>query len=99
VTVSYRLTARARADIDGIGQWIASGGSRARAISFTAELEARCARLVEFPEAARFWPEYGAGIRAVPFGRFLILYRWRPESAMVLVVRVVGAVQLARPMS
>ena len=49
---TYRLTARARADSDGIAVWIATSGDSARAISFTEELEARCAQLVDFPEAA-----------------------------------------------
>jgi hypothetical protein len=58
----------APADIDGIAVWIAAGGSHARA-SFTKRLEARCARIVDFPEAARLRPEYGrASGRA--FGAF-----------------------------
>ena len=96
---TYRLTARARADIDGIAAWIAAGGNRARAISFTGDLEARCARLADFPEAARLRPEYGPGIRAVPFGRFLILYRWRAERQVVEVSRVVGAAQRPGPVA
>lgn len=94
-----RLTARARADIDGIAVWIATGGSRARAISFTQELEARCAQLVDFPEAARLRPEYGAGVRVVPFGCFLILYRWQAERRTVVVSRIVGAAQRPGPVA
>lgn len=92
-----RLTARARADIDGIAVWIATSGDRARAISFTQELETRCAQLVDFPEAARLRPEHGPGVRAVPFGRFLILYRWQADRQVVVVSRVVGAAQRPGP--
>lgn len=95
---AYRLTARARADIDSIAMWIAAGGNRARAVTFTEELEARCAQLADFSEAAQLRPEYGPGIRAVPFGRFLILYLVEPGEA-VLVVRVVGAAQRPGPVA
>lgn len=94
-----RFAARALADIEGIGDHIAAGGHATRARTFTAELRARCARLVDFPEAAPQRPEFGAGVRAVPFGRFLILYRWQAERGVVRVSRVVGAAQRPRPVA
>jgi plasmid stabilization system protein ParE len=54
---------------------------------------------VDFPEAARLRPEYGAGVRVVPFGCFLILYRWQAERRTVVVSRIVGAAQRPGPVA
>lgn len=91
------LTRRALADIEAIGDRIASEGSPRRAVSFTREMRARCGDLAEFPERARLRPEHGVGVRALPFGRFLVLYRWLPERGVVRVSRVVGAAQRPLP--
>ncbi len=93
-----RFTVRASADIRSIGLYISDGGNPVRARSFTKELRARCVRIVDHPGAAPLRPEYEAGIRAVPFGRFLILYLAGPGGA-VLVVRVVGAAQRPGPVA
>ncbi len=91
-----RFTVRASADIRSIGLYISDGGNPIRARSFTKELRARCAQIVDHPGAAPLRPEYGMGVRAVPFGRFLILYLVEPRGA-VLVIRVVGAAQRPGP--
>ena len=48
--------------------------SPARAASFVQELRARCRQLSEFPDAAPIRPEFGAGVRASVFGKYLIFY-------------------------
>jgi plasmid stabilization system protein ParE len=92
-----RFTARARADIEAIGRRIAEESSRARAIAYTQALEVGLARLDEFPESARLCPDYGVGVRALVFGRFLVLYRREAAAGMVVVLRVVAAAQWPRP--
>ena len=93
-----RFAARAVADIEEIGDYIATGGNPTRSRTFTRALRARCARIPDYPGAAPLRPDYGADIRAVPFGRFLILYLVEASGA-VLVVRVVGAAQRPGPVA
>lgn len=88
-----RFNVRALADIEDIGNRIASGGGPLRAFTYTRDLRARCGQLIDVPEVGRLRPEYGPSVRAVPFGRFLILYRWQSGRG------VVGAAQRAKPAS
>lgn len=88
---------QARRDIDAIGWRIAEESSRAHAIAYTHRMEARLARLSEFPESAQIRPDFGQEVRALPFGRFLLLYRWEAASGTVVVLRVLAAAQRPRP--
>ena len=97
MTAGLRFTRRALVDIEEIGGRIAGGGNPARAVTFVRALRQRCAALAEFPEWGMLRPHYGAGVRAVPFGRFLILYRWDAATRIVRISRVVGAAQRATP--
>ena len=75
-------SARAVDDFDGIAAFIARDNPR-RALSFVEELQARCEQLVRFPLAAPLRPEIADGIRAVPFGHYLILYSVMGEQLIV----------------
>jgi plasmid stabilization system protein ParE len=96
VKPGLRFAARALADIEGIGNYMAAGRNPTRSRSFTRGLRTRCARVVDHPGAAALRPEYGAGVRAVPFGRFLVLHLVEASGA-VLVSRVVRAAQRPGP--
>jgi len=93
---TLRVSLLARADIAAIARRIAEDSSRGRAIAYTTAMQARMARLADFPESAQLRPEYGEGVRALPYGRFLLLYRWETAHGRILVLRVVAAAQQAR---
>ena len=79
------FAARAAQDIQEIGDYIARDNPR-RAVTFVGELRARCEAIVLQPLAAPLKPEYGDGVRMVPFGRYLIFYAATEE--VVLIERV-----------
>ncbi len=90
-----RLSRLAEQDIREIGDFIAKDSPR-RAAAFVAELRARCQDIGRSPKAATLRPEFGAGIRVVVFGRYLLAYH-EEEDGSVLVDRVVhGARDLNR---
>ena len=97
MTRVLRYSRRSLRDSEDIGDRIFEGGNPDRALSFVRELRLSCDGLLEFPEAAMLRPEYGTGVRVVPFGCFLILYRWFEDRRVLRIERVVGAVQRARP--
>ncbi len=71
------FSAIAERDLEEIADYIARDNPR-RALSYMGEIRARCQNLVAFPEAAPLREEFGAGVRVVPFGRYLIFYTAYP---------------------
>lgn len=67
----------AKSDLEEIGDYIARDNPR-RAMSFVREIRGRCQKIEDFPEAAQLHPEYGPGIRMIPFGLYLIFYTAQP---------------------
>ena len=64
------FTARAEADLESIGDYIAKDNPL-RAVTFIQEVRKRCYDVAKI----RWWrPEYSEGIQRVPLGRFLIFY-------------------------
>jgi toxin ParE1/3/4 len=61
----------AELDLEEIADYIARDNPR-RALSLIGEIHERYRNIVTFPEAAPLRVEFGAGIRVVPFGRYLI---------------------------
>lgn len=55
-------------------------------MSFIDELEARCAGLLQYPEAGSMRDELRPGLRSRPHGRYIIFYT--PQSAVVRVERI-----------
>jgi toxin ParE1/3/4 len=82
----FRFTLRAERDIEEIGDFIARDNPM-RAVTFISELTERCEQLIEHPVAAPLRPEFGPGVRMVPFGRYLIFYMF--ESSLLEIIRVV----------
>lgn len=84
------LTARAIDDLIGIGAYI-SGANPARAVSFVAELEARCVTLSDMPRGFPLLPgREASGIRRRPFGDYLIFYRVDDTGGRINVLRVLS---------
>lgn len=67
------LSPLAEFDLEEIGDYIARDNP-GRAVSFIREIREQCAKITDNPTAAPLRPELGAGIRMVPFGRYLIFY-------------------------
>jgi toxin ParE1/3/4 len=72
----------ARLDLLSIGDFIAADNKK-RAVSFVEELERRCLKLSDFPEAARRFPALGPDARIVPFKGYVILYRVMPSEVSI----------------
>jgi toxin ParE1/3/4 len=73
------------ADLADIGAYIAKDDPK-RARSFVDELEARCARLIEYPETGRARPELASDLRSKPHGHYVIFYT--PGAEVVRVERI-----------
>jgi toxin ParE1/3/4 len=69
-------------DLEEIADYIARDNPR-RALSFVGEIRDRCQQIVAFPEAAPPRPQYGEGIRMVPFGRYLVFYTVHPGEIRI----------------
>jgi toxin ParE1/3/4 len=82
----FRFTATAERDIEEIGDYIARDNP-ARAVSFIEELTEKCHRLVEHPAVAPLRPEFGDGVRMMPFGRYLIFYSFGTDE--LIIIRVI----------
>ena len=67
------FSCRAETDLEDIGDYIAKDNP-SRAATFIREMREHCRHLVDFPSAARLRPEFGEGVRASIFGRYLIFY-------------------------
>ena len=78
------ITAEAESDLIHIGDYIAQDNPR-RAMSFVAELEARCEAIVHQPSGYALIPRYEAyGIRRAVHGNYLIFYRVEPGAVVIL---------------
>ena len=81
--MNVRLTPRAEADLEGIGDKIAER-KPARAVNYVRELRERCARVGEFPHAGPPRPQWGEGVRIAVHGKYVIVYRVRDQVVQVL---------------
>lgn len=73
-----------------IGLYIARDNPT-RAMSFVDEVETRCLKLGRQPGLGTLRQEYGAGMRMLPHGRYLIFYR--EQAAAVRIERVMHSAQ------
>ena len=87
-----RFTPAAKEDLRGISRFIAQDNP-VRAYSFVDDLESQTRRIAKNPLAYRLRPEMGEGLRACPFGRYMIVFRLADD--VVQVVRVLhGAMDI-----
>ncbi|UFP96345.1 type II toxin-antitoxin system RelE/ParE family toxin [Gloeobacter morelensis] len=82
VSVPCIFSTFANLDLEEIADYIARDNPR-RALSYIGEIRDRCRSLISFPEAAPLREEFGAGIRVVPFGRYLIFYTTQPDAVRI----------------
>jgi len=84
------LTPMAQADFVDIAKYVAEAtASGQRGLAFAAKLRAQCEKLAELPGSiGRPRPELGTGLRSLPFGDWLIVFRYGDE--VVEIARVLG---------
>ena len=61
-------------DLEEIGDYIARDNPR-HAVTFIAEIQAKCHKLGHAPSIGTARPELGEGVRMLPHGSYLIFYR------------------------
>ena len=77
------FTSAARADLREIALRIAEHSVR-RSFTYVDEIEARCHRIATFPRAGAPRPQWGAEIRIVVHGKYVIVHRPRDETVQIL---------------
>jgi toxin ParE1/3/4 len=88
------VSPEADADIDDAAHYIAQGGIDA-AVRFVDRLDAKLKLLAWMPNLGQARPELASGVRSLPFGKYLIIYRLVIDG--IEVVRVLhGARDLRR---
>lgn len=70
----FRVSPRARADLDEIWRYIARD-SVDRANRFADEITSRFPMIARFPGMGDDKSRFGAGLRSLPVGKYLIFYR------------------------
>jgi plasmid stabilization system protein ParE len=83
------FTIQARADLRGIGDWIAKDNPQ-RARTFVRELEVRCNQLASYPARHPIIFDYPeAAVRRCLHGDYVILFDADSSSGAVLILRIV----------
>ncbi|PTM61537.1 type II toxin-antitoxin system RelE/ParE family toxin [Phreatobacter oligotrophus] len=80
------LTPRAEQDLSEIFDYSADEWGTDRAVAYLKLLQATMERLLRFPELGRTADEVGPGLRIVPAGSHIVVYRLQPD--VVAVVRI-----------
>ena len=83
-----RLSAIAESDLDAVADYIAAD-SPLRALEFVRGLRGHCQQVAEFPLAYRERSELGEGLRACPFGGYMIYFMVSDDE--VLIARILHA--------
>ena len=81
----------AAADLEEIADHIARDNPH-RALSYINEIREHCSKILTFPKAFPLHEELGEGIRAIPFGRYLIFYT--QDSNKVRIERILSGSRL-----
>jgi toxin ParE1/3/4 len=88
--MAFRVTAPAERDLADIGDYIALDNP-SRAASFIDEIEARFTEIARRPSLYRLRDDVMAGIRAAPYGRYLIYFRHEADGEVVFLRVLHGA--------
>jgi toxin ParE1/3/4 len=88
MTPQFRLTQPAIQDIEQIADYIASRSGLDRADRFLSKLDAKFAKIAQFPNLGRQRDEILPFLRSLPIENYLILYM--PIGQDVEIFRVVG---------
>jgi toxin ParE1/3/4 len=81
------VSPRAAADLEEIAHHVARDNP-VRAVTFVAELEAKCRAVAATPELYPPRPDFAPGLRIAVHGRYPVLYRALPGENTGRVVRV-----------
>jgi len=79
----FRFSVADERDVEEIGDSIARDNP-ARAVTFIEALTERCHLLIEQPAAAPLRPEFGNGVRMIPFGRYLVFYSFDADELKII---------------
>ena len=82
MTLQVEFAGAAEADLEAIADYIGRDNPK-RAAAFIRELAARCRRIACQPRAFTLREEFGAGIRTVAHGSYLILYAERDGKLVI----------------
>ena len=85
MSVSVVFSQSAIRDLQTIGDYIAQD-SRKQAVRFVTNLKGRCLKIAETPEGAAVRNDILPDMRIVPFGRYLIFYRFTDHVRIVRVL-------------
>jgi toxin ParE1/3/4 len=88
MTGIFRLTEPAIQDIEQIADYIARQSEYAQAERFLAKLDAKFAKIIQFPMIGRQRNEVLPGLRSTPIDQYLILYI--PVRQDIDILRVVS---------
>ena len=88
--MKLNFSPKAKADIENITQYIALDKPSA-AEKWVEELISKCLNLTQFPEIGISYYEVRKNMRTLPFGKYLILYRFNKTD--VEIVRVFHGAQ------
>jgi addiction module RelE/StbE family toxin len=80
--VKVTLTARARRDLDEIGDYMADESPK-RAEAFVEALTQRCLSLTENPERGQRIGARMSDLRRLTHGRYLVIYAVRTDSVVI----------------
>jgi toxin ParE1/3/4 len=83
LSVKVQFTTAADADLEAVGDRIAEL-SPLRAVSFVRELRRRAEQIQLFPRAGAPRPQWGADVRIVVHGKYVIVHRSRDETVQIL---------------
>jgi len=76
------FSALAEADLEEIADYIARDNPH-RALSYINEIREHYRKILTFPKASSLREDLGEGIRAIPFGRYLIFYTEDPDKVRI----------------
>ncbi len=88
MTQQFRLTEPAIKDIEQIADYIAKQSGLVQSELFLSKLDAKFAKIAQFPNLGRQRDEILAGIRSLSIGTYLILYM--PIGEDVEIFRVIS---------
>ncbi len=86
-----RFTVPASRDLEAILDYIAEQNSIDRSEAFLKQVNAKCQRLTQFPAMGRQRDELATGVRSLPLGKYLLIYR--EIEAGVEMLRIVSGYQ------